>query len=348
MIELTDPFEQIKDVNNVNKYKTAGMIATRAVDEVVKAAKPGIKLNELCNIANNLIKIECDKVYKDIKYKGIAFPICLSLNNIAGHYIPNETDSIKEGDLLKIELGVHIDGFPALITFTTLITNNKISDKRSNVMKAVIEASKEIYNIMKPGNTSKDVVNVLNKYATKYNCNLPVCNDKGFVPGVLSCQVSRYIVDGYDDDGDEYIHRFIMAKDNPNLEFSSIENELEDGEVYAIDIMMSTGTGKLQSIDRTDIYKRDYETRVELKLKSSKEALSKFNKERFPISLVNRDAKTKIGLKECIDKNLVKTYPVVSDKEGEYIARVKFTVIVKDKPILVCGKPSDGELSKLG
>ena len=54
----------------------------------------------------------------------------------------------------------------------------------------------------------------------------------------------------------------------------------------------------------------------------------------------------KLGLKECLTKGLVYPYLVVGEKEGEYVARVKFTVIVKDKPILVCGKAADGELCK--
>lgn len=352
MIELTDPQEQTKDTNNLNKYKTAGQIATKAVDEIVRNAKSTAKLIDLCNTVTNFINIECEKVYKDIKYKGLAFPVCLSVNNIAGHYIPNENDILKDGDLLKIELGIHIDGFPAFICFTTLVNdannkNNKVNDKRANVMKAVIEASKEIYNIMKPGKMNKDVVNILNKYASKYNCNLPVCNERGFIPGVLSCQVSRYVSDGYDEDYEEHVHRFILSKENVNLDLSLRDLELEEGEVYAIDVLMSTGSGKLQSTNVVDIFKRDHEMRTELKLKSSRDALNKFTKERFPMNLKNRDVKTKIGLKECIEKDLIKTYPVVCDKEGEYIARVKFTVIVKGKPILVCGKPSDEELNKL-
>lgn len=45
--------------------------------------------------------------------KGIAFPTCISVNNIVGHYSPlkSEDSILKKGDLAKISLGVHIDGF---------------------------------------------------------------------------------------------------------------------------------------------------------------------------------------------------------------------------------------------
>ena len=45
--------------------------------------------------------------------KGISFPTCISVNNIVGHYSPlkSEDQQLKEGDVAKIALGVHIDGF---------------------------------------------------------------------------------------------------------------------------------------------------------------------------------------------------------------------------------------------
>lgn len=350
MIELTDPIEQTKDAINIAKYKTAGQIVTKTVDEIVKNVRDGIKLTELSNIGNHYIKIELDKVHKDIKYKGLTFPICLSLNQIGGHYIPqSDTDIVKEGDILKIELGAHIDGFPANIVYSTIVSssNNKISDKRSNVMKACIEASREIAKIMKPGKTNKDVANIMKKCAENYGCNLPVCNEPGAIPGILSFQMSRYIIDGYNDDEDEFIHRFILSKENPNYDFSMRENEFEENEVYGIDILMSTGSGRLHSTDKIDIYRRNHETKTQLKIKASRETLSLFNRERFPICVNTKETKYRLGLKECLEKKLIERYPVVCEKEGEYIARIKFTVIVKDKPILICGKPADAELNKL-
>lgn len=346
-IELTDPLYQLND-ENLSKYKMAGYIATKTIDEIIKKMKPEIQLINLIQLANNFIESECEKVYKNIKYKGLAFPVCLSINDIAGHYIPKITDVTKEGDIIKIELGVHIDGFPAFIGYSTIIneTNKKIDDKRANVMKAVIEASKKIIKIMTPNYSNIDVTNLLKKYSEKYNCNLPICNEKGAIPGVFSYQISRYICDGYNSEEDEFIHKFILSKENPSFDFSQRETYFEENEIYVIDILMSTGNGKLNSINETNIYRRNFEMRSDLKLKSSREALVLFNNNRFPITLTN-NSKIKLGIKECINKKLLEIYPVVSEKKNEFIARIKFTVIIKETPMLICGRPSDSELKKL-
>lgn len=347
MINLTDPAIQINDIS-IAKYKSAGLITSKVIDEIIKHAKPNKKLVELITLGTTLMNNELNKVYPDIKYKGLCFPICLSLNHIAGHYIPTDIDVVKDGDLLKIELGVHIDGYPSCVVYSTIVNNNKklIDDKRADVMKACIECSKDIIKIMKPGNTNCDVAKIMEEYATKYNCNSPVCNEQGAIPGVLSYQMSRYVVDGYNDDEDEFIHRFILSKQNPNHEFSMRENKFDEDEVYSIDIVMSTGPCKLFSLDTPNIYRRNHEQKTLLKLQASRGTLNLFNKERFPIALP-KDTKTRLGLKECMEKQLLEKYPVVMDKEGEYIARIKFTVIVKNDPILVSGKSGDGELKKL-
>jgi len=348
---MSDPLDQIDDVDNLQKYKDAGLIATKAVNNIVKNAKPGTKLVSLITGANEVLKSELANVHKDIKDKGILFPICLSLNNVVGHNIPGPNDILKEGDLLKIDLGVQIDGFPAQIAFTTLIKkeDNQLipkGDKRANVMRAVIEASREIGKVMKPGIMNTEIVKIMEQTAKKYGCYLPISNENGVIPGVNSYQISRYIIDGHTDDDCEFVHRFIMARENTAYDFSLMSLPLDENEVYAIDIVMCSGTGKLNQIKETNIFKRNYERRCELKSKSSKTVLNNI-KDKYPIILDTQDLKVKIGLKECLNKGLINAYPIVAEKEGEYTARIKFTIVVKDKPILICGKHADQELEKL-
>lgn len=346
-----DPLEQLENEDNLKKYKDAGLIATKSVNKIVKAAKHGTKLVDLITSTNETIKNDLSSIYPEVKNKGILFPICLSLNNVVGHNIPSNQDTLKEGDLLKVELGIQIDGFPAQIAFTTLVTNSqtKINDKRANVMKAAIEASREIGKVMKPGTMNTEIVKIMEKTAQKYGCNLPVCNENGIIPGVNSFQISRYIIDGNTDDDCEFVHRFILSRHNANYDFTLQEMPLEEDEVYAVDIVMCSGSGKLVQDKETNIFKRNYERRTELKLKASKNVLNSFKNTggSYPIILNVQDVQVKMGLKECVQKGLINAYPIVKEKDGEFTARIKFTIVVKDKPILICGKQADQELTKL-
>lgn len=73
--------------------------------KLIKKIVVGAKIFDLCIWADNLIYEELNKVYnKKPVFKGLAFPTCISINEICGHNAPLQEDStnIKEGDLVKV------------------------------------------------------------------------------------------------------------------------------------------------------------------------------------------------------------------------------------------------------
>lgn len=55
--------------------------------------------------------------------KGVAFPTCVSVNECVCHNSPlisEAQEDIKEGDIVKVDLGVHIDGYIAVVAHTVV------------------------------------------------------------------------------------------------------------------------------------------------------------------------------------------------------------------------------------
>lgn len=104
--------------------------------------------------------------------------------------------------------------------------------------------------------------------------------------------------------------------------------------MYAVNIVMSTGEGKAAEGEvKTTIYKRDLENTYSLKMKASRSLLSEANKKfsTFPFSVRNLELderQVKLGLTECLKHELLEPYPVVYDKEGSFVAQMKFTVLI--------------------
>jgi len=78
------------------------------------------------------------KVYNNKKSKklerGIAFPTCISVNHICGYFSPMKDESVKlkEGDVAKIDLGCHLDGYLAQAATTIVVSadaNSKVTGK---------------------------------------------------------------------------------------------------------------------------------------------------------------------------------------------------------------------------
>lgn len=115
---IEQPDESISNELVLTKYKTAGTICNNVLRKVLSECRPGASVREICTLGDDMIFKETDKIYrkeKDLK-KGIAFPTCCSINYVVANFSPlksDEDETIKEGDLVKIELGVHVDGYVA-------------------------------------------------------------------------------------------------------------------------------------------------------------------------------------------------------------------------------------------
>lgn len=73
--------------------------------------------------------------------RGISFPTCISINEIAGHFSPCPEDSVKlkNEDLVKIELGAHFDGYSANAAHT-IVVGGKSKGKQADTILAAYHA----------------------------------------------------------------------------------------------------------------------------------------------------------------------------------------------------------------
>merc|ERR1712154_284897 len=90
---------------------------------------------------------------------------------------------------------------------------------------------------------------------------------------------------------------------------------------------------------------RNVEIEYPLKMKTSRELLKMINKQHptFPFTMRNfEDSRSRLGITECVRTNIVQPYPILSEKNGEYVAQFKFTVIINPKAtIQITGLPLD-------
>lgn len=350
---------QLNKQENYDKYRVAGEITAKVLDFVVNALKPGVSPRTLCNLSDMMILRELQKVYVKKKLKnskGIAFPTCISINNMVGFHLPPKNIKLQDGDIVKIELGVHIDGFPACVCYTVILMTDKVKQdqKRNNVFRAVAEASKTALSFLKPGKKNTNMVKEIKKISKKHGCNLLYVNNINKVaPGVVSYQMSQNTIDGKNDlEGDD-VHTMVINNVRPDYEYGMSEVEFLENEVFAIDIAMSTGSGKINYGDvQADIFKRNRAKSRSLKLKSSRRLLNSLQDIHFPVTtnqLCEKSsvATVKVGIMDCIRNDLlVPYYPYYAEKDA-YVVRVKFTAIVRKKPKLIAGRSMNEQLEKL-
>jgi len=95
---------------------------------------------------------------------------------------------------------------------------------------------------------------------------------------------------------------------------------------------MSTGEGKAKESEaRTTVFKRAVDQTYLLKTQAARTALNDINKKfpTFPFTLRALDARTgRLGISEMLKHDLLHSYPVLIEKQGVFVAQIKFTVII--------------------
>jgi len=325
----------------VTKYKMSAEICNKVLKEMVAECKPGCSVRDLCILGDKKLTEETSKSYKKDKKitKGIAFPTCISVNNVICHYTPllSEPDTIlADGDLVKVDLGAHIDGFIAVAAHTFVLgasAEAPVTGRKADVIMAAHLASEAALRLVKPGMENTEVTETVTKIGEAFECKP--------VEGMVSHNLEQNIIDG-----EKTINNCLegQAKDREIHEF-------KQHEVYAVDVLISSGDGKNQERDaKTTVFKKTGLTYM-LKMKTSREFFSQVSKSYgpMPFNLRNceEEKKARMGVVECVKHQVLQPFHVLYEKEGTFVAQFKFTVLLMPNgPMKITGLPFDAALYK--
>lgn len=229
--------------------------------------------------------------------------------------------TLADGDIVKIDLGVHIAGYIAVAAHSFVIgaacaAEAPITGAKANVFHAAQGMAKVVTSMIKPGNTNHQVVDACKKVLSAYpgvNC----------VEGVTMHQMKRYIIDG---------NKTVLIR--PADEGSKQETvNFEVNEVYAVDICVSSGEGTpREGNGRTTVYKRQVDKTYQLKMAASRKVFNEINR-RFPtmpftIRSLEDEKSAKLGVRECVIHDLLTSYQVVYERPGDHVVHLRFTLML--------------------
>lgn len=328
MADLYDSEEDELTIENdavMTKYKTAGEISNLVMKAVMNEVIPGASVINICDFGDKVIIDETAKHYKKDKNlkKGIAFPTCISINEVVCHFSPMRSDpivTVKDGDLVKIELGVHIDGYAGVVAHTMVVGATADNPATGTIADAVLAAhncAEAALRLIKAGNSNDQVTEVIQKITDSYKCTP--------LEGMLSYEIKRYQTEGATDKQIVLNPSEAQKKEIKNMEFAVHE-------VYAMDVFVTSGSGKMKEHHTTTtVYKRTDETYL-LKMKASRaffsEVCNRFTLMPFTLRAFEEETKAKMGLKECVTHELLQPYHVQQDADGKPVAQFKYTVLV--------------------
>jgi len=294
-------------VEILEKYRRAGETASKVREEMKKSVRENMPIIDVCDKAENLIRKMGGKP---------AFPCNVSINEVAAHYSspPGDNGRIPKGSIVKIDLGVHVDGYIG-DTAATVCFNSGYESLASTAEEALERAVQIIRPELSMSQFGSEIQRLIKSRGFK-----PVSNLTGH-------QVGRYL-----------IH---TGKSLPNVSHLSLE-KIRSGEVYAIEpfVTLSDAVGKVESGSEAYIFR--FVKHKSLKSRDSRNLLNYIVKnfrtlpfsERW-LSLYLREDWYGQAFSELLSTKSLMSYPVFIEASRKPIAQAEHTVLVGEKETVV-------------
>ncbi|MGB9674808.1 MAG: type II methionyl aminopeptidase [Nanopusillaceae archaeon] len=282
--------------------KKAAEITKKARELALKLLKPGEKILDIVETVEQKI----------IDLGGFpAFPINVSINNVAAHYTPNINDNtvLKEGDVVKFDFGTQINGYCIDTAFTVEIGDNKYKE----LIDAAYEAFNSAKKLVKKDIEVWEIGDIVEK--TLYS--------KGFKP--------IYNLSGHG------IEQYILHSSPtiPNYNNKSKE-KLKEG-IFAVEIFATNGIGYVKDDKPSGIYEiiSDKPIRDSNVRKFFYEIYQKYKTLPFAYRWLYKEYKDKINLNIAIEylkrNGNIKEFSILTEKSGGIVVQFETTFYIGDR-----------------
>lgn len=142
--------------------RDAGRIAAETLNAVRERVQPGITTADLDAIAYSIItKRGAKPSFKG--YHGFPASICSSLNEQVVHGIPSRKVTLKEGDIISIDIGATYKGYVGDTAATFPV--GQVSDNAKRLMQTTQEALMVAIAVAHGGNHLEDISGAVQDYA---------------------------------------------------------------------------------------------------------------------------------------------------------------------------------------
>ena len=143
----------LKSSREIDLMRKSSQIVTEALDGLVRLIEPGMTTLELDRFAESYILKRGGKpAFKG--YRGYPYTLCASVNEQVVHAFPSAR-SLKEGDIVSLDLGAMVDGYYGDAAMTVPV--GEVSVEARRLIAATREALARAIEAARPGNHLSDI-----------------------------------------------------------------------------------------------------------------------------------------------------------------------------------------------
>jgi methionyl aminopeptidase len=235
-----------------------------------------------------------------------AFPVNIGINEIAAHYTPSIDDQtvLKEGDMVKIDIGLHVDGYISDNAFTVLVGKN--SHPMIEIAKKAVEEARKV---LRENVKIKEVSEVIESVVSSSGFNI--------VRNLTGHFLDRYVVHGVS---------------IPNVK-NEIEIPIPKGQAVAIEVFVTNGSGWAKESSEVEIFqfREDRGSRILEAKKILEMSIRDFDGLPFAKRWIKNipRAKLDLAIRDLVNRGCLIDYPVLKESDNSLVAQWEESFIVE-------------------
>jgi len=282
------------------KYQRAGKIAREVREEIRRTVREGMPIIDLCEKTESLIREKGGKP---------AFPCNVSVNEIAAHYTSPLQDkrTIPENSVVKIDIGVHVDGYVA-DTAVTVCFNAEYE----GLVHTAEEALKKAVEILRPELSISRFGSTIQK----------VIKTRGFKPisNLTGHLIGRYVIHA--------------GKSLPNV-FHISTSKVNVGEIYGVEpfVTVAEAVGRVESGKEAHIFR--FSKHKSLRDPYAKRLLSYITENFQTLPFTERwlqgcvpHSRYEAAFSNLLSSKVLMSYPVFIEASRKPVAQAEHTVLL--------------------
>lgn len=290
----------VYDEETLQKFRQSGKILRETREEMKLYVREGMPIIQVCEKTENLIRAKGGKP---------AFPCNVSINEVAAHYTspPDDEKRIPEKSVVKVDLGVHVDGYVTDTAFTACFNpdHKQMADTAEYALKTAVESIHADMNTSKIGSIIENAI-----------------KNRGFKPiaNLTGHSVGRYLIHA--------------GTSIPNVAQLSL-TKVKEGGVYAIEpfVTLQEAAGRVEEGPTVTIFrlvkvkpvKSSYAKQL---LKHIEENLKTLPfAERWLKGVVPNEKRAE-AFRELLASKAVMGYPVFVEVSGKPVTQAEHTVLI--------------------
>ena len=292
----------IYDQEELEKFRLSGKILRETREELRQIVRENMPVIDVCEKAEALIREKGGKP---------AFPCNVSINEVAAHYTspPDDELRIPEKAVVKVDIGVHVDGYVTDTAFTACFNpeHRSMQTTAEIALKVAIDSIHGQMLVSKIGGIIEETI-----------------KNRGFKPisNLTGHSVGRYL-----------IHAGTSIPNVSQVSFTKVKT----GEVYAIEpfVTLPDAVGRVE--DRADMAIFRLTKATSLRNSYARTMLKHIENNFRTLPFAERWLKNVVpekqhreALKELLHSKAIMGYPVFVEVSRKVVTQAEHTVLIKE------------------